>query len=61
LNVLENIFDQNHPNVAEVLETMAQLHHKAGNAIEVAKLAQHLEQSCVQRQAAYEPIVRAVE
>jgi tetratricopeptide (TPR) repeat protein len=61
LDTLENIFDENHPCVAEVLETMVQLQQRVGNTAEAAKLEARVEQIRELRQVAYEPVAKAIE
>ena len=61
LNTLESIFNRNHPNVAEVLKTMAELHEKAGNVTEVVKLEHRVEEIQAPDQIAYRSIVQAIE
>lgn len=60
LNTLDGILDRNHPNVKEVLATMAQLHQKAGNVLEVAK-SQQTEKISAPAQVTHESIAKATE
>ncbi|MHC4185351.1 MAG: tetratricopeptide repeat protein, partial [Planctomycetota bacterium] len=61
LSTLENIFDENHPCVAEVLETMAQLQHEVGDTAEAAKLKRRVEEIRASKQVAYKPVAKAIE
>ena len=60
LNTLEDIFDHNHPNVVKVLETMARLQRKTGEAAEFAKAQQNVEKIRVHKQIAYEPAATVI-
>ncbi len=44
LNVLDGVSDQAHPKTADVLETLVQLSRRSGNAKEVARLEQRVEE-----------------
>ena len=44
LRTLENVFDKNHPNVADVLETMVLLYQNTGNVARAAELGQRANQ-----------------
>ena len=59
LDILENIFDEYHPYIADVLETQVQLHRKTGNMAEAARLEQRAEEIRVRKRVAYAPIARA--
>jgi hypothetical protein len=61
LDTLESIFDEHHPNVADVLETLVQLHRKTGNMAEAARLQQRAEEIRVRMRVAYAPIAKAAE
>ncbi|HUT45826.1 MAG TPA: tetratricopeptide repeat protein [Sedimentisphaerales bacterium] len=61
LDILENIFDEYHPSVADVLETLVQLHRKTGNMTEVARLEQRVEEIRVHKRVAYAPVAKAVQ
>jgi tetratricopeptide (TPR) repeat protein len=60
LVILENIFDEYHPRVADVLETLIQLHRQTGDMNEVVSLQQRIEKIRIQKSAAYAPIAKAV-
>ena len=60
LEILENIFDEYHPSVADVLETLVQVHRKTGNMTEVVRLEQRVEEIRVYRRIAYAPIAKAI-
>ena len=47
--------------MADVLETLVQLHRKTGNMTEVAKLEQRVEEIRVHKRVAYAPIAKAVQ
>ena len=53
LNLFERLFGEDHPRVAEVLETLVQLHRKTGNATEVARLQQRMKEIRERRHVAY--------
>jgi len=61
LDTLENIFDRDHPNMADVLETMAQLHDETGNQAEALKLWQRVEEIRSHKQVAHTPIAKVIE
>ena len=61
LTTLENVFDENHPNVAEVLETMAHLHHRSGAVGKATKLRRRIEQIHASNQAAHRLVAKAIE
>jgi len=56
LNTFERVFSQAHSNVADVLETMAQLYHKTGNITEAEKLAERIEKIRSHKQVALGPL-----
>jgi len=59
LNILEGISDQAHPRTADVLETLVQLNRTSGNAKEVARLEQRVEEIRVPKPAAYAPAAKS--
>jgi tetratricopeptide (TPR) repeat protein len=61
LNVLEGISDQAHPQTADVLETLVQLNRRSGNANEVARLEQRVEEIRVLKPAAYAPAEKSIQ
>ncbi len=61
LDILENIFDEYHPSVADVLETLVELHRRTGNMTEVARLEERVEEIRVHKRVAYAPIVKAIQ
>jgi tetratricopeptide (TPR) repeat protein len=61
LEILENIFDEYHPSVADVLETLVQLHRQTGNMTEVVRLQQRMEKIRIHKSAAYAPIAKAIQ
>jgi len=61
LEIFENIFDEYHPSVVDVLETLVQLHRKTGNMTEVVRLQQRVEEIRMHRRVAYAPVAKAVE
>jgi tetratricopeptide (TPR) repeat protein len=61
LDIFESIFDKYHPNVADVLETLVQLHRETGNMAEVAALEQRVEEIRVRKLVSYAPIAKAIE
>jgi tetratricopeptide (TPR) repeat protein len=61
LDILQSIFDEYHPKVADVLETLVQLHRQTGNIAEAAKLQQRAEEIRVRHRAAYTRVAKAME
>jgi hypothetical protein len=61
LDILENIFDEYHPNIADVLETQVQLNRETGNMTDAARLEQRAEDIRMRNKVAYAPIAKAVE
>jgi len=61
LDILENIFDEYHPNIADVLENQVQLNRKSGNMTEAARLEQRAEEIRMRKRVVYAPIARAIE
>ena len=59
LGTVENQVDSGH--VAEVLETLVQLHSKTGNMTEVVRLEQRVEEIRVHKRVAYAPIAKAIQ
>ena len=60
LEILENVFDEYHPSVADVLETLVQLHRKTGNMTEVARLQQRVEEIRIHKRVAYAPNTKPI-
>lgn len=61
LTVLEGISDQAHPRTADVLETLVQLNRTSGNAKEVARLEQRVEEIRVPKPATYAPAAKSIQ
>jgi len=61
LDIFENIFDEYHPYVADVLETQVQLNRETGNMTEAARLEQRAEEIRVRKRVVYAPIAKAIE
>jgi hypothetical protein len=59
--MLESIFDEYHPNVADVLETQVQLNRETGNITEAARLQQRAEDIRMRNKVTYAPIAQAIE
>lgn len=60
LEILENVFDEYHPGVDDVLETLVQLNRKTGNMTEIVRLEQRAEEMRVHKRVAYAPIAKAI-
>lgn len=50
-----------HPNVADVLETLVQLHRKTGDTADAARLQQHAGEIRVRKRVANAPVVKLAE
>ena len=61
LQILGNFFDENHPNVVQVLKTLSDLYRRTGNVAEVAKMVQRIEEMPRDRKVVQVPIARHVE
>lgn len=65
LKTIENHSDSEdeppHPNLADVLESLVQLHHRMGNTAEADKLTQRLDRIRLQQHVAYAPVATAME
>jgi len=59
LTSLENAFNPNHPNIAEVLNTLAQVYQQTGNAAEAARVVKRMDEIALHRQVAYGPVAKA--
>jgi len=61
LDILEGVSDQAHPRTANVLETLVQLNRRSGNAKEVARLEQRVEEIRVLKPAVYTPAAKSIQ
>jgi len=59
LDMLESIFDDYHPNVANVLETLAGLYRDKGQTARAAELEQRIEEIRGRKRVAYVPVAPA--
>jgi hypothetical protein len=60
LKTLEHTFDRNHPSVADVLETLADLNKRVGNVAKAIELEQRVEKIRSRTQIVYEPIAKTI-
>jgi hypothetical protein len=61
LAVLESVFDEHHPSVADVLETLIKLHRTTGDETKAAPLQQRVEQIRMRERVAYVPTSATVQ
>ena len=61
LVIIENIFDESHPRLAGVLETLVQLNNQTGDMKEAVRLQQRMEKIRAHKSVAYAPIAKAVQ
>ena len=59
IDILENVFDRDHPAVAEVLKTMMQLHYALGEETRAQELAQRIEEIRTRSMTALAPVASA--
>jgi hypothetical protein len=61
LDILDGISGEDHPKVADVLETLARLNRKTANVAEAARLEQRVKEIRVPKPVAYAPSARALQ
>jgi hypothetical protein len=55
LDILDRVFDEDHPHVADVLETLAESHRLSGDETEADRLEKRAARIRVRKRLAYAP------